>query len=337
MDANQCNSFALISATLVLGAAWGRTATPRFTNLEQSRFLNAVNFCKEGLRRTLYEMAVWHKEFRATNLPYARTQPERLPDFILIGAQRAGTTSLWENIGRHPGVRLPAAKELHYFDFNFHRGQRWYKAQFRNCSTPEGSTRVGEASPYYLFHPTVPSRCSQVLPRVKLLAILRNPVDRAYSQYNHEIRNKQEWLSFEEAVDAEPHRLDRELERITADDSYHSLEHIHHSYLARGRYVDQLQAWRKEFGPDQILLVCSEEFFRNPAEQYDRILRFLELPSVPLQFFSEKNKGKYSKMSARTREKLVEHFAPYNQRLYTFVRDSWPAASAPDFSRYWNL
>jgi hypothetical protein len=242
---------------------------------------------------------------------------------------------LWDNLRQHPHVRLPAAKELHYFDFNFHRGLDWYTHQFRNCVNHQTPVVVGEASPYYLFHPLAPARCSTLLPDAKIIAILRNPVDRAYSHYNHEIEIKQEWLSFEDALQAEPSRLRGELARLYDDQSYQSPAHIHHSYLARGEYVDQVKAWRRSFPAERFLLICFEEFFADPARQYERVQRFLGLPPVALEKTSEKNKLTYPKMVPSTREKLVVHFAPHNRRFYSFLNESWPAESVPAFSRYW--
>jgi hypothetical protein len=182
----------------------------------------------------------------------------------------------------------------------------------------------------------VASRCAELLPLVKIIAILRNPVDRAYSHYNHEIRLKQEWLSFEDAIDAEPSRLQGETERMASDDSYHSLEHIHHSYLGRGQYATQLEAWRQRFAPEQILLVCSEQCFRDPTREYERVLEFLGLSSVPLQTVAEKNKGQYTKMLPQTRQRLITHFAPHNHRLYSFLKRAWSPSAIPEFARYWD-
>jgi len=326
----------ILLGLILLAVVWDRTSIPGFASTERRGLMDAINSCRRGILRTLYAVKLWRKEIISRALRGTASAAPRLPDFVVIGAQRAGTTSLWENVGRHPGIRLPARKELHFFDLNFHRGAPWYMAQFRNCVTSEGKVLVGDASPYYMFHPHVASRCSALLPHVRIIVILRNPVDRAYSHYNHEVRSRQERLSFEDALEAEPVRMDGELARMSIDETYHSFAHAHYSYMARGVYVDQLLAWRQRFSCEQILLVCSEEFFEDPAKQYQRVLQFLGLRPIPLKKFSDKNKGKYPKMLPSTRERLVAHFAPHNRRLYAFLNESWPAGELPDFARYWD-
>src|SRR5438270_1743160 len=159
-DPSHLGGHTLLWFTL-LGAMSTRAAIP--VSPEKDRLMDVVDSCRRGLFRTLYEVKLWRKEITARALRGTVPAAPRLPDFVVIGAQRAGTTSLWENVGRHPGVSLPARKELHFFDFNFQRGISWYRAQFRNCVTPQGIPLVGDASPYYLFHPHVPSRCSALL------------------------------------------------------------------------------------------------------------------------------------------------------------------------------
>src|SRR5439155_7010676 len=136
------------------------------------------------------------------------------------------------------------------FDLNYHRGIDWYRSRFptegyrRRVRRRRGVGQVvGEASPDYLFHPHVPARVASALPAVKLIVLLRNPVDRAFSHYWHQAKRGFEDLSFQEAVAQEPSRLNGELERVISDERYVSFERHHHSYLARGRYAEQLEVW----------------------------------------------------------------------------------------------
>jgi hypothetical protein len=132
--------------------------------------------------------------------------------------------------------------------------------------------RSGEASPYYLFHPHVPGRVAEHLPGVKLIALLRDPVQRAYSHYQHEVAGGFETLSFEEAIEAEPARLAGETERLLAEPLYNSFAHQHHSYVARGHYAEQLDRWRPLFGDGQLLMLSSERFFADPGRTFGRVL-----------------------------------------------------------------
>ena len=155
-----------------------------------------------------------------------------LPDYLVIGAQKAGTTSLYRYMISHPMIRPASDKQVHYFDFNYDKPFDWYRSQF-----PAGSGNglvTGEATPYYIFHPDAARRVRLVLPDVKIVALLRNPIDRACSHYMHEIKNGTESLSFEDAVEAEEGRLRGEEDKICEGVNYYSYNHVKFSYLARG-------------------------------------------------------------------------------------------------------
>ena len=167
---------------------------------------------------------------------------DQLPDFIIIGAQRCGTSSLYRYLSKHPDVTLNKIKEVHYFSTRFFMGLEWYKTHFPK----KGFT--GEGSPYYFFHPLSPQRIHEALPNVKLILMLRNPVDRAYSHFWHERRiNAEELPIFEWALDVEGVRLDGEHDKIPLHPLYNSYFHIHGSYISRGIYYKQLIQWLKWF------------------------------------------------------------------------------------------
>lgn len=262
----------------------------------------------------------------------AATNPIRLmPDFIIIGAQRGGTTSLYNYLAEHPGIGAASIKEVHFFDSrHFAQGEAWYRAHFpttiRKYVVERARRRsflTGEASPYYLFHPHAPARVAAMLPGVKLIVMLRNPVDRAYSHYYHEIAGRHEPLpSFEEAIDGEEQRLAGELEKMQADEHYHSFNHRHFSYLARGIYAGQLQNWLRYFPREQLLLLRSEDFYADPRAVFKRTLAFLDLPEVvpqETQAFKQYNETRPPRMLAATRQRLIEYFKPHNERLYDFT------------------
>ena len=239
-----------------------------------------------------------------------------LPSFLIIGAARAGTTSLHAYLARHPSVAAPTHKELHFFDLNFSRGLDWYRRHFP--ATPPGNRAgvvSGEASPYYLFHPAVPGRVRQTLPEARLIALVRDPVDRAYSQHQLARRHGREELDFEQAIAAEPARLAGEEERILATPGYRSVSHRHHSYLARGLYAEQLERWYEHFPRDQLLVLCSEDLFASPPSVYADVLRFLELPPHELGEYRAYNQRPYEGLKPETRDKLRAYFAEPNRRL----------------------
>jgi hypothetical protein len=250
-----------------------------------------------------------------------------MPGFIIIGAQKSGTTSLCTHLFRHPQVRAPRRKEIHFFDSpEYANGMSWYRAHFPLHATPASRRPssaakqiTGEASPYYLFHPHVPRRIFDVLPNVKLIVMLRNPVDRALSHYNHQVRMGREQLDFEQAIQAEPARLADERERMTADPGYYSYNGWAYSYLARGHYAEQLELWRTLFRPEQMLIISSEDFFNDPRAEFMKTLDFLELDRYDLEAYSKQNVGKYDGMAPRIRDQLREYFKPHNERLYDLL------------------
>jgi len=257
------------------------------------------------------------------------TSPLRpLPDFIIVGAQKCGTSSLYFTLERQPDVLRALQKEVHFFDNpKYHKGLNWYRAYFPLAPYRsfvargiEGGCLTGEASPYYLFHPHVPARIARVLPEVKLIALLRNPVDRAFSHYQHNIRQKRETLSFEDALQAEEGRLKGVTERMLRDDTWYSKAHQHLSYLAKGVYADQLETWFRHFDREQMLILESGEFFRDTATVFSRVRAFLGLPDRPPGSFKKYNSGgRYEKMTPAVRERLQEYFEPHNRRLYELL------------------
>lgn len=254
-----------------------------------------------------------------------RTADRRvLPDFLIIGAKRGGTTSLWNWLVRHPGVApmFPATQQLkspHYFDINFAHGERWYRAHFPTRKA-RGELLCGEASPYYLFHPLAADRAHTTLPEAKIIVSLRNPVDRAYSNYWERRGSGAEPLtSFEDALIAEPTRLDGEEARIRADARHYSANHDCHSYLARGRYLDQLRPWFDRFDPAQILVLRFEDLVADEAGVYARVQQFLGLRTTPPPPAARYNRLPAPPMSDATRAWLIDYYAPHNAALQEFL------------------
>lgn len=248
------------------------------------------------------------------------------PDFLIIGAQKCGTTSLYQYLARHPSVAPASRKEIQYFSEQYGRGPAWYRGHFPSLAIRDparllGRRRLvtGEATPYYLFHPHAPRRVHQTLPAVKLIAMLRDPVDRAYSHHRYHSKLGDESLSFEEAIEAEPERLAGELEKLLRDERYASDAYRNYSYLARGLYLDQLERWFSLFPREQMLILSSEAFFGDPASSYRKVLEFLELPRHELPGYEAVNVGSYGSMRPETRERLQEYFREPNRRLYAYL------------------
>ena len=250
-----------------------------------------------------------------------------LPDFLILGAQKAGTTALYAYLRWHPAVTGPAWKEVSYFDRHYPRGNRWYRGHF---PTRAGDRLVGEASPGYLFHPLAPERVRATIPNAKLIVLLRDPVDRALSHYHHEVKLGREPLSFEEAIEAEPKRTRGEEERLVREPGYFSQTWWDYTYVARGRYAEQLERWFAVFPREQLLVVASSDLAAEQKQTYARVLEFLGAPPRELGSYPRIYEQAYSGMRAETRRRLAEGFAEPNRRLYELVgRDfGWQVPSS---------
>jgi hypothetical protein len=263
------------------------------------------------------------------------TSPARmLPSFLIVGAQRCGTTSMSRTLGEHPAV-FPAVlqEEVHYFDNAYRRGRAWYRCHFPLLATARRTTRPAglspvtfESSPYYMFHPWAPERIARDLPGVRLIVLLRNPVERAYSAHAHEAAHGFEDEPFERALELESARLDGQAERLAADPSYFSYSHQHHAYRARGQYAEQLERLEKHFGRERLHVVDSGDFFADPKTAYDEVLSFLGLPNRGYPDFRQRNaRPRSAPMPASVRSSLEEHYRPHDEALAAWLgrEPSW--------------
>ena len=261
--------------------------------------------------RAVLRNAVWTYG-RAT----ASARP--LPDFLIIGAQKAGTTALYAYLRRHPAITGPSWKEVSYFDRHYGRGEAWYRGNFPNRVRARGKL-VGEASPSYIFHPLGPERVKALVPEARLVALIRNPVDRALSHYHHEVALGREPLRFEDALDAEEDRLRGEGERLAADPSYFSRAWWSHAYKSRGRYAEQLERWLAVFPREQLLILPSEDLGGEPERTHARVLDFLGAAPHRLDAYPRVYDRQYEAMSPETRERLAAEFEAPNRRLYELL------------------
>jgi hypothetical protein len=262
------------------------------------------------------------------------TSPARmLPGFLIVGAQRCGTTSMYRTLSQHPAiVKSVLHKGVHYFDMNYGRGLGWYRAHFpltaraRRAAAGSGAAPLTfESSPYYMFHPLAPGRIAANLPSVKLIVLVRDPTERAYSAHAHELARGFETEDFERALELEEERTASEAARIRADPGYLSLSHQHHSYVARGQYAEQLDVLAQHVGADRILAVDSGDFFTRPEPVYDRVLDFLGLPHHGYPVFERHNARPRTAMPDALRSRLDRHFLPWDERLADWLPEtpSW--------------
>lgn len=241
--------------------------------------------------------------------------------FFLIGAMKAGTSSLFNNLVLHPEIAEPLTKEIRYFDFHYRLGERWYLAHFplRARSLRRGETVTGEASPSYMFDPHAPGRMHRFDPDAKLVVMLRNPVARAHSHYQHAVRYWGETRAFGEAVRGEDEWMPGE-QRLRRDHpAVMPVRRIQHSYLTRGRYLEQLTDWSQLFGREQMLVLKSEDYFHEPAAVLRDVLRFLALREWRPDGFERLNVARYAEIGPQLEAWLYDYYRPFNRALYEYL------------------
>jgi len=249
----------------------------------------------------------------------ARRNPGRgrmLPEFVIIGAAKCGTTSLYAWLCDHPRVEKARMKEIHYFSFYHYRGDDWYRHFFpsererRSFAAQHGRPFItGEASPSYMLDPLAPPRMAKLIPRAKLIVQLRNPVDRAYSQFQMRRREGEEPIeSFMTAVDTEEHKRDPSVTR---------------TYLARGRYAEQLERWFEFFPRTQIHILTMDELAADPQGVLDSVHGYLGIAPRRAEHLEPRFGAQYDPLPADARARLNDYFAAHNKRLYELLGEDF--------------
>ena len=244
-----------------------------------------------------------------------------LPDFIIVGTVRSGSTSLYYNICEHPSVLSAAYDEIGFFDSNYHLGINWYRSMFptikemENVERKTGFAITGEDTPFYLWKEEAAKRIFEMNGDTKIIGIFRNPVDRAYSNYNLAVRSKTEKLTFEEAVDEEIGFLKNHSFRESVDNK--------RSYLAKGIYENQIKIWFELFPREQIHLLSTEDMQKNPEETLQKAFRFLEIPDYIIKNPQKQKAAEYKKMNNETREKLVNFYKQHNKRFFKTIQKKY--------------
>lgn len=255
-----------------------------------------------------------------------------LPDFMIIGTQRGGTSSLFKYLSYHPEIRASIRKEVEFFNrFGSQHGVSWNRAHFPLTTQRHQANRAGrqlltfEATPVYLDHPHTPRQVAEMMPEVKLIVLLRDPIARALSHYHHMTRLRLENLPLAQAIRFEEERIHQERARVFADPNYFSRIYTRVCYAYRGFYAEHLLRWFEHFSRNRLLAVRSEDLFNNPPGVLERILTFVGVdptwrpPSFVNYSYRNGPRVAYQDMDASTRTFLEEKFAPHNERLVSLV------------------
>lgn len=266
-----------------------------------------------------------------------------LPNFLIIGSQKAGTTSLYNILKQHPQVFMPEKKEVNFFflEKEFRKGMAYYQQYFADI--PVGKKVFGEASPGYICHPQAPGRIKESLPYAKLILTVRNPIERAYSQYWDNRMTLSEPRPFNQVMD------------MALNETY---EPGKLGYFSRGTYIQYINRYLELFDANQLLILLFDDlrddplkFYRtcfefleidpafhsaemdtafNPSSVWDNFLynwffnhpatqRFLPAKSKRLVFWGKQRRFQYPPMDQATKQRLIQFFAPWNRELANFL------------------
>lgn len=236
----------------------------------------------------------------------------KLPDFIIVGAQKAGSTYLQQILDSNPHIEMSpnfckiikdekrvSLREIHFFNSNDFKskGVRWYKLFFNDNGKIQG-----EKTPTYICQKFSHERMFKTIPKAKLILLIRNPVDRLFSAYTQRGAGYDENKSFEENIEQD------------------MAENPESGLISRGFYIDQIQNLLRFYPKDQLLIIVTEQMKENPKRVYEKVCGFLRVDCVDVDFNKKINVNKYkSKMNKETEEKLYNLYEPYNQRLYEFL------------------
>lgn len=254
---------------------------------------------------------------------YGITSTSRsLPDFLIIGGVRCGTTSLYYNLCHHPSVEKAAYDEIGFFDDNYHLGLNWYRSMFPTKNKMDairkktGNCITGEDTPFYIWNKDAVKRIKNLLPKIKLIVILRNPADRAYSNYHLSLREGTEKRSFENAIKQDIEFINNKKdkkEELTNQD-------FKTSYIAKGLYFDQLKTWFKMFDENQICTIFTEDLQKDPEDTMKKIFGFLQLPDFLIERFERQKMTNYNEMNDDVRKDILQYYEPYNKQLSELIK-----------------
>ncbi|MGH1403787.1 MAG: sulfotransferase family protein [Alphaproteobacteria bacterium] len=240
----------------------------------------------------------------------------KLPDVLIIGTEKGGTDTLYAQLAQHPQFTAPLNSSLHYFEENWHKNALWYRAHFP-LRFQEKNQITGEKSTFYIYDPRAAERIKKLMPDVKIIALLRDPCDRAISHYFHYKNRGFEDLDIEEAFAKEEERITPLLDNMSETSLYrpgHPLKV--YSYKSRGYYAQQIEQYFKHFDKEQIYIAKSEDYFADPLTTLKEIFAFLNIdPNFRPDDLSPRNTGRKREIPDVLYNNLKEHFKPHNAEL----------------------
>lgn len=279
-----------------------------------------IFFNRKRTFRSYLDLVKWYLKRQVVSVPYRLTARFRkLPDFLIIGVAKGGTSSLFSYLEQHPDMQLSREQEIHFFASFYERGINYYRSFFPFKNSEK---LTGESSPYYFLHPQVPARVKKDLPHAKIILLLRDPVKRAYSNYN--MVKGVDWVdSFEEAVQIEKDRITPHHEKMKVDPSYKNQHHQTFSYVTRGFYYSQLQNWLEHYDLSEMLILKSEDMFENPKSTLAKVYHFLGVEEVFPEDLRPRNNRVYNGLSNEDYDKYKQLYTEDANKLSALLGDQF--------------
>jgi len=273
----------------------------------------------------------------ACRLPLAPLTSE--PGFTVIGAQKCGTTALFSLLTQHPSMQSPIVKETRFFDRWPDRNIAWYRANFRPTlprrldRSGRGKLLTGEATPEYMVFPHVAPALAARFPDQRIIALTRDPIERAYSQYQMNIARGREWLSFDDALRAEERRLSAGPGQPGSPEAF---RWSHFGYVERGRYAHQLEHWLNWYPREQLLVLEAADLANQQDQTLRRVTDFLGLAPMETSPPARENVGTYNPMSDDARAFLSERLCGEASSLYRLLgtKTGWQGTISGPFDPF---
>lgn len=258
-------------------------------------------------------------------------QPRMVPDFLVIGAQKAGTSSLMSYLQRHGSYLRPLLKDTYFFDRHFRRGLDWYLSFYPSLAAKasaekraSGPVVTGEAATHYMSDPWSPARVHATFGDIKLILLLRDPARRALSHYHHNVRGRLETAPTAlEAFMREPERIAADRRRMEVDPTFYSRNYATYSYLARGQYAEHLRHWLEYFPRERMLIVCSERFFAATDAEFRKICRFIGIADPSTGHYPVAGPRNSSRIDEHALDYARAHFKQHNLALFELLQEQY--------------
>ena len=254
------------------------------------------------------------------NLNGVTASLRKLPDFLVIGGKRCGTTTLFEFLRQHPGIANPPFDHMGFFDDNYRLGINYYKSFFPLKNKKNGLILNYDVTTSYLTSPHVPERMYEHMPNVKLIILLRNPTSRAWSEYNSNLREKPNLDTFESYIEDEFNDLKNYnfLDKVKNND--YNLIDPTKNFLKKGIYVNYLKKWFNLFPRENFLILPTETFAKDENFVFKKIFEFLNLPYHEIKNLKRMEKVVYKNtLNPETKIKLDKFFEPLNKDLFELI------------------